>query len=257
MKEIKIPFSLSEYQKGEYKVKCGKLDARIICTNADNRKYPIVALVYYDNRELTGMYSIKGELKIGCPNDDTDLFFVKQEFEDEDIITKAKDNLYLVKQEFEDGDIIIKQSVNSFFIIPFRGTNETGGVLTEVFPNHAGKIIILPNPSNGLGNTEEYRLASEDEKKIFFDALSKEGKCWNAEKKCVEEKCIDEKMTYIYHLHSPVLVRDNYSSPWVCTTYIDFRPDVCLASPYVTAYGMFKYCIPYNDKTKDLLLKIK
>src|SRR5574344_228276 len=136
MKEIKIPFSLSEYQKGEYKVKCGKLDARIICTNADNRKYPIVALVYYDNRELTGMYSIKGELKIGCPNDDTDLFFVKQ--------------------EFEDGDIIIKQSVNSFFIIPFRGTNETGGVLPEVFPNHAGKIIILPNPSNGLGNTEEY-----------------------------------------------------------------------------------------------------
>lgn len=57
MKEKKIPFTLSEYKKGGYYVKCGHDDAKIIYTELENSDYPIVAIISYAGTHVAHMFS--------------------------------------------------------------------------------------------------------------------------------------------------------------------------------------------------------
>ena len=166
-----MPFSLTEYQKGGYEVETRSgLKVRIICSDQKCSSYPIVALTsdFCEDSECVCCYTIKGKYLTAEHNDSLDLFLVKQEFEDGDIITTH-------------GEIIN-------LIIPYRGTDNDGGVLTEMYCDRADlKINTFSNAESGCGFTREYCLATEDEKQIFFDALAKIGKQWNAENKCIED----------------------------------------------------------------------
>ena len=95
MKKAKIPFRLSEYEKGIYKVETrdGR-SVRILCTNAKGDD-PIQALVL-ENSEL--------ESAIGYFNDGTsnllynnyDLFLIKDEFENGDIVHTEDENIEMI-----------------------------------------------------------------------------------------------------------------------------------------------------------------
>ena len=50
-----------------------------------------------------------------------------------------------------------------------------------------------------------------------------------------------------------VLVRDKGLVRWRCTFYSHLREDNETMYKYVTAYNIYKYCIPYNDDTKHLV----
>lgn len=50
-----------------------------------------------------------------------------------------------------------------------------------------------------------------------------------------------------------VLVRDFDEQIWIPTFFGFSRKDKDKKFPYVTVDGAYKYCIPYNEKTKDLL----
>lgn len=50
-----------------------------------------------------------------------------------------------------------------------------------------------------------------------------------------------------------VLVRDKGLVRWRCTFYSHLREDNETEYKYVTAYNVYKYCIPYNDDTKHLV----
>lgn len=50
-----------------------------------------------------------------------------------------------------------------------------------------------------------------------------------------------------------VLVRDHDGQKWIPTLFGFFCQDEGERYPYETAYGAYKYCIPYNEKTKHLL----
>lgn len=50
-----------------------------------------------------------------------------------------------------------------------------------------------------------------------------------------------------------VLVRDNGLIRWRCTLYSHLIEDNETTYKYVTAYNIYKYCIPYNDDTKYLV----
>lgn len=50
-----------------------------------------------------------------------------------------------------------------------------------------------------------------------------------------------------------VLVRDKDLVRWRCTFYSHSREDNETMYKYVTAYNIYKYCIPYNDDTKHLV----
>ena len=49
-----------------------------------------------------------------------------------------------------------------------------------------------------------------------------------------------------------VLVRANLGATWFCTTFSHIRIKTP-AYPYQTSSGMYPYCIPYNDDTKNLV----
>jgi hypothetical protein len=309
MKQIKIPFSLEEYNKGGYEVKRGNLDARIICTNANNKEYPIIALVLCNGTEFPSAYSIKGEFNVGEPRKSDDLFLIKQEFEDGDIIysdyehiavfkkysedktvahtyiflpylrpfdvnikyfklaSKKEKSLFLaklafnskkwndktkqiedMKQEFEDGDIITSQYSDVSFIFPYRGTDEReGGVLTEVF--YCTKNCNLHYHSGydtGCGYTKDCRIATAEEKQLFFNALAKEGKTWNPQTKQIE----DIKKEYEFHLKDWCLMRCEMAEQWTLCQFSHVYD-----KNWVVAVGgnVFSQCIPYNEETKYLL----
>ena len=50
-----------------------------------------------------------------------------------------------------------------------------------------------------------------------------------------------------------VLVRDKGLIRWRCTLYSHLIEDNETTYKYVTAYNIYKYCIPYNDDTKYLV----
>ena len=88
----------------------------------------------------------------------------------------------------KDGDILYGGSIAECIII-YKGTGEQGEVLS-----YAGlippfkKLSIFKEPDIVFGCTIDYtRYATEEEKQRLFDALAKEGKRWNAEKKQIED----------------------------------------------------------------------
>lgn len=94
------------------------------------------------------------------------------------------------------------------------------------------------------------RPATEEEKHKLFDALAKQGKRWNAEKKVVE----DIPKPYEFRKGEPVLVRD-YGGFWIIKAFTKMQDSYC---KYVaTSNGVndcgYRECIPYNEETMHLL----
>ena len=234
MKKVRIPFSLNEYNKGSYEVETRgdkytkPKKVRIICTNRKEKIYPIVALIESNGIEDTLTFTLDG---CNYANDQ-----------------KTKCNLFLVKQEFEDGDIVIREGNDVFgpFILPYRGTNEEGGILTEVYLDCFTDTLYIKKGID-YGCTRNYRLATEEEKKKFFDALTKKCKKWDAETKQIED--IKPKCTL--QPFDKVLTRNSDSSNWQINLFCSYNKNVnCKYTCFLLA---FRQCIPYNNETKNLL----
>src|SRR5574344_1532543 len=220
MKKIIIPFSLSEYQKGGYSVKTryGK-NVRVICTDRTDNDYPIVALVKNCNKEVARFFSENGESII----------------EEESIY-----DLFLVKQEFEDGDIVCASANNSIQRIIFIYGDKHRPCV--IFGINNDKVWEYSDDSGWSYDT--LRLATEDEKKKLFDALEKEGKRWNAETKQVED--IENKY---FKPKDWCLMRTASDYAWCLCQFSNMDSE-----SYVAIGGaMHEYCIPYNDETKHIL----
>ena len=97
-----------------------------------------------------------------------------------------------VEEKFQpkDGDILYGNSLTENIVI-YKGTNERGAILSYAgMTTFLGidKASVFQTPSTGYGLTKDYiRPATEAEKQRLFNALSKEGKRWNADKKCIED----------------------------------------------------------------------
>ena len=87
------------------------------------------------------------------------------------------------EQEYvpKDGDIVSCKDIVAIYC----GTNNTGGIMTYAALHE--QRIQTKVCGMGWGYTCNYRHATEAEKQRLFDALAKQGKRWNAEKKCIED----------------------------------------------------------------------
>lgn len=233
MKKIRIPFSIGDYQTGCYTGETrGDINhkphpVRILTVDLLSRDQTIVGAEKIETREVIGCWFNNGN------------FFSEDEENYQDLL--------LVKEEFEDGDIITTHGQVLNFIIPYRGTDNDGGVLTEVYCNRADlKINMHPYATRGCGYTKDYCLATEEEKKIFFDTLAKEGKKWNAEKKCIE----DIKLQYDFKPFDRVLARD-YKEHWRADLYSHYNDKI--SCKFICIGSAYMQCIPYNEETKHLL----
>jgi hypothetical protein len=94
MKKVRIPFDLTEYKKGGYKVYDNKGEVSIIKTdvkinNDICKKYPIVGISICDEVPYANFYTEDGTCLVGVKYNK--LVLVKQEFEDGDILADDKD----------------------------------------------------------------------------------------------------------------------------------------------------------------------
>ena len=95
----------------------------------------------------------------------------------------------------------------------------------------------------------ELRLATEDEKQRLFDAMAKQGKRWNAEKKVVEKISNSPE----FKAKEVVMVRDA-KERWKLMAFVAMGNG---AYKYEVTNGekfsAYKQCIPYNKRTMHLL----
>lgn len=141
-----------------------------------------------------------------------------------------RETLEIEKQlEFKDGDIVVYgKSV----------------AICRKFYKHTLSFYISLNDMVGLlfadevESSEEYRFATEEEKQQLFDALAKEGKAWDAEKKQV----VDIKKEHQFKPFEKVLVRDSIDDVWRASFFSHIKE---YDGRYVTTCVTWKFCIPY------------
>ena len=148
---------------------------------------------------------------------------------------------------FKDGDIItITTKVGNILTFIFRAED------VKKYYCHAflyGKIIIANDNSFCKKDFYIARLSTEEEQKQFFDALTKEGKYWDAEKK----EIVDLKPKIELKPFDKVLVRDGKDEIWEPAFFFRNRPELNVYK-YQTVGGKLRvYCIPFNEETAKLI----
>lgn len=148
------------------------------------------------------------------------------------------------RPEFKDGDII---TFKDRIIIIYKTSIEKSPIRTEIY-YHAclkeGELTVNEYlMSCGFG--EGWYSSTEEEKHQLFDALAKEGKQWDSEKKMV----VDLKPKVELKPFDKVLSRRCSEDYWVLNFY-SHKTDyyhICIDG------SSNLYCIPYNKETAHLL----
>lgn len=138
--------------------------------------------------------------------------------------------------EFKDGDIVVYgksvaicRKIYKHTLCFYVSLNEMFGLLFD----------------DEVESSEEYRFATEEEKKQFFSALEKEGKRWDSDKKAI----VDLKPKVELKPFDKVLVRDFGSQAWQVSLFGYKDSDF-----YYCCNGCgWNQCIPYNEETAHLL----
>lgn len=148
------------------------------------------------------------------------------------------------QSEFKDGDII---TFKDRIILIYSSTMEVSPKRTEIY-YHAclkeGELTVNEYlMSYGFG--EGWCSSTEKEKQQLFDALAKEGKAWDAEKK----QLVDLKPKVELKPFDKVLVRNCYTQRWRVNFFSSITKEGC----YICASGSWNECIPYNEETAKLI----
>ena len=240
MKTKLVDFDLAKAKDGAKVVTRDGERARIICydkVDDTDLEYPIVALIMAGTEKGECMmdYTLKGKWN-GCQEE------------------SCKD-LMIEETEFEDGDIIAFGNLGfppimAIFKRYWKNDINDPGLIYHVCL-HMGTVDYY----NGvLCNSDNLRLATEEEKQKLFDALKKDGKQWNTERKCIEEL---PRNTHEFKPFDKVLVRDKDDEEWqielfgVCITTVDEYP------LYKCFIQDWRQCIPYEGNESLLGTKDK
>lgn len=146
------------------------------------------------------------------------------------------ETLEIEKQlEFKDGDIVVYGKSVAIYRKIYKHTLCFYVSLNEMF----GLLF-----DDEVESSEEYRFATEEEKQQLFDALEKEGKAWDAEKKAV----VDLKPKWTPKPFDRVITRTP-DTPWTANFFSHIDSDGvknCIDDRYLM-------CLPYNEETAKLI----
>lgn len=139
--------------------------------------------------------------------------------------------------KFKDGDIVVAEKDNYYdkviFIAAIKDT-----IVSKALINVRYEDYEVHYNEYRFGHNRSLRLATDSEKQQLFDALAKEGKAWDAEKKMV----VALKPKWTPKPFDKVLVRDSKSSKWRANLFSHKNID----EPYYCVYASWNYCIPYE-----------
>lgn len=150
--------------------------------------------------------------------------------------------------EFKDGDVLFVKCKGSAFIEIFNYFKNNGDLYDHVsLDTTTHELDISGEYKIFKENIIEIRLATEEEKQQLFDALEKEGKAWDAEKKQI----VDLKPKCEFKPFDKVLGRNEKDDVWEAELFSHYREES--QYPFRCIGFSRKYCIPYNEKTAHLL----
>lgn len=158
--------------------------------------------------------------------------------------------------EFKDGDILLYKSAKFTFFSSIFILNIKRNEMSSYVRFSIGKGSIdydVPVCCNLY--TDRFRYATEEEKQQLFDALAKEGKAWDAEKKLIvdaEKKLIvDLKPKWTPKPFDRVITRNAADDVWTANIFSHMDSH----GEYVTiaCVGGYTYCLPYNEETAKLI----
>jgi hypothetical protein len=147
--------------------------------------------------------------------------------------------------EFKDGDIVALVVRKCTHIAIFQSRQEAYiGFHAVLCQNDE---LLLEEPFREDVGDIELRLATDSEKQQLFDALAKDGKAWDAEKKQV----VDLKPKWTPKPFDRVITRNAADDVWTA----NFFSHMDSHGEYVTiaCVGGYTYCLPYNEETAKLI----
>lgn len=150
--------------------------------------------------------------------------------------------------EFKDGDIlcVIESSNNYHYILIYEGQDDEH-IYRYVTMLENNSLIIEKGSYFTKPKDYSMRYATEEEKQQLFDALAKENKKWDAEKKAI----VNLPKKSEFKIFQKVLVRNYNGEEWIPGFFFRIHNDGCR---YILVCGeIYKQCIPYNDHTEHLL----
>lgn len=139
--------------------------------------------------------------------------------------------------EFKDGDIVVAEEDNYYDKVIFIAAIKDD-IVSKALINVRYKDYEVHYIEYRFGRNRSLRLATDSEKQQLFDALAKEGKAWDAEKKMV----VNLKPKVEFKPFDKVLVRDSRVSKWRANLFSHKNID----EPYYCVYASWNYCIPYE-----------
>lgn len=151
--------------------------------------------------------------------------------------------------EFKDGDIVAVDLQRKNIRIFKEKVNENNLCLGKYYIgfsfNYEGKPIQIFEDYRADCDLD--RLATDTEKQQLFDALAKENKAWDAEKKQI----VDLKPKWTPKPFDRVITRGGDDSIWTANIF----SHIDRYGQYVTigCIGGYPYCIPYNEETVKLI----
>lgn len=144
------------------------------------------------------------------------------------------------KPEFKDGDIVtITFNWGEDIVYIFKSENSNS---YSYYAWLNGSIPTIIESSHPKSDIYTVRLSTEQEKKKLFDALAKENKAWDSEKKQI----VDLKPKVELKPFDKVLVKDNPYGSWEPALFWK-KVDVKDLHPYMIIGGKrYRYCEPYE-----------
>lgn len=142
--------------------------------------------------------------------------------------------------QFKDGDILVTNGYyyhDKKYIFIFSGYDENNSYNYRIVLLESGDLQL----STGIpwcSDSEEVRYATEEERQQLFEALAKEGKAWDAEKKMI----VDLKTKVELKPFDKVLVRNSSIRKWEVDLF-GYKSDAGL---YHCVGYTCNQCIPYE-----------
>lgn len=128
------------------------------------------------------------------------------------------------------GKTDLSEGYNSFIALDLRGTLDMGRRM-RFFKEKLCKL----------------RLATEEEEQQLFDALAKENKAWDAEKKQI----VDLKPKWTPKTFDRVITRDFDDGVWSANIFSHMNSQGEYVS--IGCVEGYAYCLPYNEETAKLI----
>ena len=154
------------------------------------------------------------------------------------------------QSEFKDGDILYVKTkkLGSEYIIINKLSKEAKTAFYVAYNLSSKKIFC--NLTYFVCCDKEIsilRQATDYEKSQLFDALAKEGKAWNAERKAI----VDFKPKWTPKPFDKVMTRVDGNAIWSANIFSHIDQN----GEYVTigCIAGYPYCLPYNDETAKLI----